>query len=95
MEWNYLHEGCRHALIDPGLPQGSVGMLLLKSPSQDGWQGRVGEGTMLVVLQLQRNRVLWQRVLADERMRVSFDLYDVGIAFYDPKLQRQDYVINW
>lgn len=37
----------------------------------------------------------WQHLLGDPRVQVSFDLHDMGLAFYRPELQRQDYVINY
>lgn len=37
----------------------------------------------------------WQRLLANPKVRVSFDLHDMGLAFYRPELQRQDYIINY
>lgn len=35
----------------------------------------------------------WHRFSSDERIRVTMDLFDVGIAFCDPKLNKQDYIV--
>ncbi|MBQ8968656.1 MAG: hypothetical protein IJ064_02845 [Bacteroidaceae bacterium] len=94
VEWNYLHEGCRRALIDSALPRGQVDMMVLRTATP-GWQDHVGPQTLLVVDNLPQNRHFWQTVLADSHTRVTFDLHDLGLAVFNPKLQRQDYLINW
>lgn len=38
---------------------------------------------------------VWKRLVQDDRVRISFDLYDVGIAFFDPKRVKQHYKINF
>ena len=35
----------------------------------------------------------WRRFISDERIRVTMDLFDLGIAFCDPKLNKQDYIV--
>ena len=37
----------------------------------------------------------WKQLKNDERVRVTFDLYDVGIALFDPKRYKQDYIVNF
>lgn len=104
-EWNCLHEGCRHAVIDTAMPATPPDMLLLhpqspetsgKSPSlADDWHRHINDNTLLVVLDLPRNRALWQSVRSHPRTRITFDLADLGIAFFLPRLNRQHYIINW
>ena len=53
------------------------------------------KGSMLVVDRLRDNMEWWRMIKADHRTRVTFELYDLGIAFFDPKLQKQDYKVNW
>lgn len=55
----------------------------------------LGEGSMVVLWDLRRQRRLWQRLLWDGRVTVAFDLYDVGVAFARKDLNRQHYIINW
>lgn len=38
---------------------------------------------------------VWQEVIADSRVRLSFDLYYLGILCFDPRFAKQDYVINY
>lgn len=41
------------------------------------------------------NRLLWDECKRMEAVRVSFDLYDLGILVFDTKLQKQDYLISF
>lgn len=40
-------------------------------------------------------RRLWKRMREDERVGVTFDLYDVGILFFDRTKIKQHYVVNF
>lgn len=42
-----------------------------------------------------RARDDWRAIIADERVRVSFDLYYLGILCFDPRFAKQDYIINY
>lgn len=42
-----------------------------------------------------KNRAVWQRLIEDERVRQSFDLYDFGIACFEQRLVKEDYTINY
>lgn len=53
------------------------------------------EGSLLIVGDLRHNKKFWRQLKADARTRVTFDLYDIGLAFFNPHLQRQDYIVNW
>ena len=35
----------------------------------------------------------WERLKADERVRVTFDLYDYGLVYFESRLNKEDYVI--
>lgn len=37
----------------------------------------------------------WQRMKLDAKAGISFDLYDLGILFFDKKKIKQDYVVNF
>ena len=37
----------------------------------------------------------WQRMRDDAHTCVTFDLYDFGIAFFDHRLAKQHYVVNF
>ncbi len=40
-------------------------------------------------------KALWKRMQQDERTSISFDLYDVGILFFDKTKIKQSYVVNF
>lgn len=53
--------------------------------------------SFVIVDDIKRNaetRAFWQQVLDDERVSFSFDLYHIGIAFFD-KRPKQNYIINF
>lgn len=77
----YLHEGCRRAQLQ-ACPEPLV--------TFDGGQGR-----MVALVDLQHHREAWRRLKDEPQVTVTFDLYDVGLAICNPKLQHHDYIINW
>ncbi|MBQ9560352.1 MAG: hypothetical protein IJV08_10300 [Bacteroidaceae bacterium] len=77
----YLHAGCRKAKIEACHND----IITLTGHS----------GTMFVIYDLQRHRTLWHQVKNDRQTTVTFDLWDMGIAVCNPKLNRQHYIINW
>lgn len=63
------------------------------------WSPEVGKrlspDAMLVLDNLQDNLTAWEMIKKDARTRVTFDLYDMGIALFTPTLNKQDYIVNW
>lgn len=53
------------------------------------------KGLLMVLPELQKYKDLWNEWKKRDEVRVTFDLYDVGIAISLPRLNKQDYVINW
>lgn len=37
----------------------------------------------------------WSQLLADERVRISFDLYDIGLVLFEEKRFKQNYKVNF
>ena len=59
---------------------------------------RMSDGSLIVVRGIgchKADRAAWQRLVADERVRVSFDLYDFGLAFLESRLNKEHHVINY
>ena len=77
----YLHEGCRRARLQA-----------CETPLVT-FEG--GQGRMVALIDLQRHRPEWQELKSDPAVRVTFDLYDVGLALSVPHLKKQSYIINW
>lgn len=40
-------------------------------------------------------KALWKRLQADEQVGITFDLYDVGLLFFDKTKIKQDYIVNF
>ncbi len=57
----------------------------------------VNAQSFVIVDDIKRNaetRAFWQQIVDDERVSFSFDLYHIGIAFFD-KRPKQNYIINF
>lgn len=68
------------------VPTDGLGLSLLDRCSDD---------TVMVFQDVYAAPELWQQVVADERVRVSYDLYYCGIALFDRKRTKQHYKINF
>lgn len=87
--------GCRSAaLIEAGTGCGVADMIVTGWADEDALC-HMGEGSMVVLWNLRGQRHLWQRLQEDGRVTVTFDLYDVGVAFVRNDLNKQRYIINW
>lgn len=40
-------------------------------------------------------RSWWKELQADERVRITFDLYDIGILLFEEKRFKQNYIVNF
>lgn len=68
---------------------------ILTSKWGSGIVARLSPEAMLVLDHLQSNLPIWEMLKKDARTRVTFDLYDLGIALFQPQLMKQDYIVNW
>ncbi len=89
---NYLRRGCRRAEFTDTIGEAE---LVYLSGVYGGMPEGVSHDTLLVVDHLRKNCALWRDVLRCGHASITFDLYDVGVAVFNPHLQRQDYIINW
>ena len=89
-ESRYLKRGCRTARIQCQWPEGEVSMCLLREPTEEA-VAHMGSRSVLLLDNLHRHRA-WFRNLPSQ---VSFDLYDLGIAFFDKQYNRQYYLVNF
>ncbi len=91
---NYLRRGCVHAEFSSTSSPSKADFIYLSSPA-DNIMDRVENDCLLVLDNLRSNKAFWEELLDNDRTRVTFDLYDVGIVIFDKRLQRQDFIINW
>ena len=89
-EKRYMQSGCRRTNFHCQWPDGEVGMCLLQEPSEEVLK-HMGEHSVLLLDNLQRHRQWFQSIPSV----VSFDLYDLGIAFFDKQYNKQYYVVNF
>lgn len=57
-----------------------------------------GGKAMFVVRNIHRSKAdcqAWKQLIMDERVRVTFDLYDFGIACFEERFNKEDYVIDY
>ena len=97
-----LREGCRKThwsqRPEPGEKAGLIVLGEGWEPSAEMWLDAWAEGGTLVVFRPHRTAVAhraWQALCRRKEAQVWFDLYDFGILFYKPQLQRQGYLINY
>lgn len=59
---------------------------------------RAAAGSLFVVRGIgysEPMKELWRRFQADERVGITFDLYDVGLLFFDRSKIKQHYIVNF
>lgn len=86
----YLQAGCRQATLCESAPACGADMVVLRKPDDEVARA-VRDGGVLVLDGLQRHRE-WLR---DLPATLTFDLYDVGVAIYEKRLNKQHYIINF
>lgn len=78
---SFLHAGCKHA------------RLIMVDDEVLNYVGN--RGRMVVVQDLSKHARRWRQIVDDPRVTVSFDLGDMGVAFFLPRMEKQHYIINW
>lgn len=91
----YLQAGCRDAKFSD-----SVELIRLRLVGDcrsrlAAIYNKVVDDTVLIVEAIEQNRTLWHDIVADERARVTFDLYYCGIVLFDKKRHKMNYIINF
>lgn len=86
----YLSAGCKKAIIKNSIPEAKADLCWLSEPNDD-ILAHLHEHSVLLLDHLNRHREWFRRLPSV----VSFDLYDVGIAFFDTKYNKQHYIVNF
>lgn len=47
------------------------------------------------IYQTKEKKMWWKRLQEDERVKLTFDLYDIGLVFFDRKRIKQNYIVNF
>jgi adenylosuccinate synthase len=56
----------------------------------------IGNGVVLSPAALMKEmKELWKRLQEDERVGITFDLYDLGLLFFDKTKIKQHYIVNF
>lgn len=66
--------------------------------SFDVWANHVQTNSLFVVNGIHYSKAmksLWERLKSDDRVGITFDLYDVGLLFFDLSKIKQHYVVNF
>lgn len=72
-----------------------MGVIVYLQSPDDSLLNHLTRGSVIVVRDIHRHRRFWSTLITDARITVTFDLYDVGIAFCKPELNPINYTINW
>lgn len=98
----YIHSGCNKAVVKGELPaDGDVDLLRINADDEGFAAFRkagFAERSILIVEGIKRNRQarrIWRQVRGDERVRVTFDLYNAGVAFFDKRRYKKNYIVNF
>lgn len=94
-QYAFAREGCRSAAIHTGFPDEKAQFLLLNDVEEQNVLCALDERSVLVLTALRRHLAYWRTLQQDERVRQTFDLWDVGICVLDKKLTKEDYIINF
>lgn len=91
----YLQAGCRKASFGES---SELIRLTLEGDVRDRLAAiyeKANERTVLIVEGIWKNKALWREIARDERTGITFDLYYCGIALFDKKRTKHNYIINF
>lgn len=99
---HYINAGCRKTRMSDGnFEDGSVLLMDLTNNSEQvflQFAEKAKEQSILIVKDIYSTaeaQQIWRKIMTDERTGVTFDLYYCGIVFFDRKLHKQNYIINF
>lgn len=91
----YLHAGCLKSVFGDRGELIHLSLVGCDDSSLPSLFNKVNDDTLLIVEGIHQYPSLWRQLLADERVRVTFDLYYCGLVFFDKKRYKQNYIINF
>lgn len=87
---DYLQAGCKKAKVTECVLNKQVDLCWLNEPNDEILM-HLNEQSVLILDHLDKNKK-WFMELPSV---VSFDLYDIGIAFFNTKYNKQHYIVNF
>lgn len=99
----YVSRGCRRTRIAADAAGGVVQIARVCprrgcSGFLDSVLARAGSDTVVIVEDIMDDpvaRAMWQRLTGSEMVSVSYDLYWVGVAFFDTGRFKTNYIVNF
>ena len=91
----YLHNGCRQATFGT---KGQLVRITLDDASlmdKEQLYNMVNDDSVLIVEGIQHFRRYWAELIADDRVRITFDLYYCGMVLFDRKRHKTNYIVNF
>lgn len=88
----------RELAIEPGIDLLHIAHTADYAQVFEEFLPHAGEKTLVIVegiYETKAKREWWRRVVADERAVVTFDLYDLGLVFFDRQKNKQHYVVSF
>jgi hypothetical protein len=91
MEQAYFKAGCAKAALKDTYTAGQERSIIFLHKPDDDVIPFLHADTMLIVDDIHQHREWFKRLPAV----VSFDLYDLGIAFFDTQYHKHYYIVNF
>lgn len=86
----YIQAGCKKAMVTECLTEGKIDLCWLSEPVEEVLM-HLDKHSVLILDHLDKHKE-WFMGLPSV---VTFDLYDIGIAFFNTKYNKQHYTINF
>jgi len=90
----YILAGCRKAkIVDDSTP---IELAILSKAEQVlSLISDCNDRSIIIVDSLQKQRSQWKKVIENQHITISYDLYYCGILLFDSKRSKQNYKINF
>ncbi|MCR5534613.1 MAG: hypothetical protein K6F47_05555 [Bacteroidaceae bacterium] len=87
---HYLQAGCKKAKIIDNIPEEAVDLCWLDEPEEEILT-HLNEQSVLILDHLNKHQEWFMNLPSV----VSFDLHEIGIAFFNTKYNKQHYIVNF
>lgn len=95
---SYWQAGCNNLKLTRDMETAELVRVRMSDVCQsllDDIYNKVNSQSVLIIEGIYQNWKQWHRILDDQHVRVSFDLYYCGIVFFDSKREKQHYKVNF